>query len=727
MIRRVLLLAVTCIVLASAAVVFLRGGESIMKPYYRLSDPRWRLEAQPESASSVTAGTADTGGGTSDFPVATIMDETRYVLSSPARASVLVQRNVVVPPDGRLSFSPALPPALQDAERIVLAAGVRSNGRLTNLPSVLGGTEIVDSKRVVSIRLALPAETSGSTADIYVEGFAATDSPTSVWHTSNIPIPPGARMEFGIGILEPAWSQEPVTFDLKACAGEVCESLFSEVVGANSDVGRGWQDRSVALDGLAGQTRSFLFETHHRASGTASFSLPVWANPTVYAPVKRTRGDANVILLSIDTLRADHLTSYGYQQNTAPFIEETFGKGGTIFEHCVAAASSTPPSHMTMFTSLQPCAHGLRTGFEVLPAWAMTLAETLRASGFETGAVTEDAFLGINQGFGRGFNSYVENKGTESNFPEGQVAITFEKAKEWLARNREKRFFLFVHTYQVHSPYTPPDAYLTLFAQHDGQPVTPASPRYLRDLIAYDREIRYTDDQLRSLFEAITTNGLADNTIFILISDHGEGFLEHGFLRHGAHLYEEVTRVPLMFWGPGRIPHGRRVPEPVGHIDLMPTILDLAGVAKSAQLMGTSFSHRLQATAPNPAAGAGPHFSEGWGHVAAGPNYEAVPFEAPAYMVQVSNHKLMRYRHNGSFVYEYYDLEDAAVEGKNLYAERAADVGDLRTVLDTYENTCKAAAMNLAMQSQRPVTQGPEPVQLDPAQEEKLRALGYVK
>lgn len=692
--------------------VFLRSGATVMRPYYRFADPR-----------DASSGAPDGSGRTSAFPVATIADETRYVLSSPARARLLADRKVAVPADGRLSLSAAIPSALQDVERIILAPRIGYDGRWENLPSLMARAETVDSKRLLSIPLALPVGAGGSTVDIYVEGVALADNTARPWRSPSIVIPRGARMEFGIGILEPAWSQEPVVFDVQACTEQACEPIFTETI----EPVRGWQDRSVALDNLAGKTRAFVFETHPRANGPASFSLPVWANPTVYAPVRRTAADVNVILLSIDTLRADHLSSYGYEHDTAPFIQETFGKDGTVFDHCVAAASSTPPSHMTMLTSLQPCAHGLKTGFEVLSPWPITLAETLRASGFETGAVTEDAFLGVAQGFGRGFNSYAENKGTDSNFPQGQVAVTFEKAAQWLARNREKRFFLFLHTYQVHWPYTPPDAYRTLFTEHDGQAVTSASPRYLRELVAYDREIRYTDDQVRALFTTIKRDGLAENTIFILTSDHGEAFLEHGFLRHGAHLYEEVTRVPLMFWGPGRIPRGKRVAEPVGHIDFMPTILDLAGVPKPTQLMGASFAQLFEAGAQSPARKTDAHFSEGWGKVASGPDYKSVPFEPPAYMVQRGNHKLMRYRHGESFAYEYYELDDATGEVKNRYADEGSDVRSMQELLDTYENSCHAAATTLAREAQPPDTATVAPVQLDPAEEEKLRALGYVK
>ena len=133
------------------------------------------------------------------------------------------------------------------------------------------------------------------------------------------------------------------------------------------------------------------------------FSLPVWANPTVYAPATRSPEDVNVILLSIDTLRADHLTSYGYAHDTAPFIDARLARRGVVFESLTAASPVTAPSHMTMFTALQPITHGVTHGLKALSPALRTLPELLRAHRIETAAFTENGWVGTRQGFGRGW------------------------------------------------------------------------------------------------------------------------------------------------------------------------------------------------------------------------------------------------------------------------------------------------------------------------------------
>src|SRR5262249_48030325 len=135
------------------------------------------------------------------------------------------------------------------------------------------------------------------------------------------------------------------------------------------------------------------------------------------------------------------------------------------------------------------CVHGLTTGTEVIPTWLVTLAEALRGAGVETGAVTEDGWLSISHGFGRGFNSFSENISPNVMQPTGQVDLTFAKAAKWLEHTGHKSFFLFLHTFQFPDPYAPPSRYRQFFGTQDGQPATEDSPRPVRERADYDREI----------------------------------------------------------------------------------------------------------------------------------------------------------------------------------------------------------------------------------------------
>ncbi|MBI4517294.1 MAG: sulfatase-like hydrolase/transferase [Deltaproteobacteria bacterium] len=683
-------------------------SERALKPYYRLVDV-------------VVQGAPGQGRvETHDLPAAAITDETRYVLAAPRHARVLLQTRVGVPADGRLVLSAPVPEILEPASRIVIMPQARIGGRWTKLPVQVVGAEAIEGRQFLRVELELPGPARGAQVDVHVDGYVPAEGSTSSVRTAVLPIPPGAEMELAFGILEPAWSQGSVSFSVSACEQADCAVMSSDTLDPGRSSGQGWQHRRLSLAALAGKSVAFVFDTAHAAASERAFSFPVWANPTVYVPSARSRDDVNVILLSIDTLRAQQLPSYGCRYDTAPFIAETFGNGGATFERLVAASATTPPSHMTMFTAVQPCVHGVKGGLEVIPPWLVTVAEVLRAAGFETGAVTEDGALGMSPSFRRGFNTYSENKSADVWFPEGQVDLTFRKAAQWLAQNRDRRFFLFLHTFQVHAPYAPPAAYQHLFTKGDAATRGEPSPPPNRDLIAYSQEMRYTDDELRALLAALAAEGLGANTIFILLSDHGEEFREHGLQGHGDQLYEEVSHVPLMLWGPGHIPAGRRIRVPVGHVDLMPTILELAGVKGAGQGTGTSLVSLLRDPAAEAALAPRALFAE-----AALPSFEQ-PHRRPTYMMQIGTRKFLRSWRGGLPVYECYDLAADAGELRNLCAASGKPTDKLAERLDHYEEDCRAQLAGLAQRAAQPVGVAPAEVHLAPEHEEKLRALGYL-
>jgi arylsulfatase A-like enzyme len=243
-----------------------------------------------------------------------------------------------------------------------------------------------------------------------------------------------------------------------------------------------------------------------------------------------------------------------------------------------------------------------------------------------------------------------------------------------------------------------------------------------RDPRLYAREIRYVDDELRSLFATLVELDLDERTIFVVTSDHGDEFLEHGYWGHGAHVHAEITRVPLLIRGPG-IPRGLRVARPVSHIDLMPTLLDLAGAPPVAGGMGHSFADVLRGSAPDPGAAQRPVYSEAW--YPRGRTPEAfVAIEQPTLSVRVGDRKLIRFRRDDRFSYAYYDLAADPEERIDRYADHPEAARDLRTLLDAYAE--RARAMRSARE-RAPGAPGAVPVTLDPEREEKLRALGYVE
>jgi arylsulfatase A-like enzyme len=301
----------------------------------------------------------------------------------------------------------------------------------------------------------------------------------------------------------------------------------------------------------------------------------------------------SLILISIDTLRADRLGSYGYERDTSPSLDALAARG-VRFEAVVAESSWTLPSHMTLFTGLPPSVHGVTSDERRLSAEIPMLSEVLREDGYRTFAFTGGLYVAPNFGFGRGFESYASalrhySTGAERPIP---LDMALDGTLKRIAElGPAEPFFAFVHTFDVHCPYDPPEAYTAKFdsrpesdhvetADRCGDPdfnemdLTPGQARFLSD--RYDAGIRHADDLLGAFFEKLGQAGVLERTFVAVVSDHGEEFLEHGRIGHQASLFIECLRIPWIVAGPGLAPAVVR--EPVGLADVMPTLLALLGV-----------------------------------------------------------------------------------------------------------------------------------------------------
>jgi arylsulfatase A-like enzyme len=481
-----------------------------------------------------------------------------------------------------------LPDDLAGGERVVLTRRVwnrTGEGRSGDAAIRTAAIAVDRGKPFPRARLR-DLEDIGDSAPMSVQvvGFPLPDRSVQTVRAV-VAVPEGAVLEFGFGIREEAWGQGagPVRFRVSLEGIDPGERvLFTGAVDPAAARDRRWFDRRVDLAEFAGRRVTLAFTTS-RGPGEAGFSLPVWSDPVVY-PTPRSRERPNVLLISLDTLRARSLGTYGYGRDTSPFFDSV-ARRGTLFENAITTSVTTSPSHMSLFTGLYPINHGIREGLHRKFPHAVTLAERLREAGYRTTAFTENGYLIRQRGFGDGFDQYIENRG-ETAKALGEARLTFGQARRWLEANQEVPFFLFVHTYEVHSPYDPDEPYATLF-RGDAAPGPNASAiRAGRD--DYDREVRIVDDELRKLFTTLDETGLSASTIVAVLSDHGEEFAEHGGFQHGAAVYEESLRVPLLFWGPGRIPAGRRHASPVSLIDLTPTIVDLLDLPAPEDLDGTS-------------------------------------------------------------------------------------------------------------------------------------------
>ncbi|MBI1356038.1 MAG: sulfatase-like hydrolase/transferase [Acidobacteria bacterium] len=321
-----------------------------------------------------------------------------------------------------------------------------------------------------------------------------------------------------------------------------------------------------------------------------------WAmRPTpALAPLEKV---PNILLISIDTLRSDHLSSYGYERPTSPRLDE-LAREGVRFENVVAPTSWTLPSHMSMLTGLDPLLTGVYVDTRSLPPDTDTLALRLSRLGYATGGVVSAGYLNAKWGFARGFDYYDDFSVGKRHFGADKQEITsphiIQLANRWLdqwqRQESERPFFLFLHFYDVHYDFNPPPPYDTMFdpdykgsltgLDFDTNPaLKPGLPQEdLNHLLSlYDGEIRHMDDQLGGFFDDLRQRGLFDDTIIAVTSDHGEEFGEHGRFGHRATLYDEVLLVPLIVRFPAKIRAGGVVPDQVRSIDIGPTLLELAG------------------------------------------------------------------------------------------------------------------------------------------------------
>ena len=308
----------------------------------------------------------------------------------------------------------------------------------------------------------------------------------------------------------------------------------------------------------------------------------------------------NILVLLIDTLRADRLGCYGWERAETPHMD-SLARAGVRFADASSAASWTLPSHASLFSSLYASEHGVNERGVRLAREVTTLAEVLRARGYLTAAFVEGGFVHTRCGFDQGFDTF-DSTGQGSSAEPRNVHRTFGKGLSWIEQAGHP-FFVFLHTYELHSPYDPePEDRARLVRPYTGPLPSRVHPpdypwgrgaavriseddqRYLSDL--YDAEIAYTDRAIGEVLRFLEEHDLARNTLVVLTSDHGEEFGDHGHFGHGFSLYQEQLRVPLLLRLPGRFEGGAVLTHPVHGIDLAPTLVELAGAAIPAEWSG---------------------------------------------------------------------------------------------------------------------------------------------
>ena len=416
----------------------------------------------------------------------------------------------------------------------------------------------------------------------------------------------------------------------------------------------------------------------------------------------------HVVLISIDTLRPDHLGAYGYARATSPRLD-ALAREGALYEDARSPSPWTLPAHASLLTGLNPSRHRLLTHNAGLSESVTTITSLLAANGFVTAAVVNSQNLNTTYGLHRGFENFeyvVEETGNR----EPSRNIT-DRAIGWLREFRNERLFLFVHYYDVHSDYSSRPEYERQFVGPyagiaDGTTAQMSEVRngrivfdqvdrgHLIDL--YDAGIRQMDDEIDRLLTAV---GDGDETLLIVTSDHGEEFLEHGSVLHGETQFEEVLRVPLIVRGAG-VPAGLRVATTVSLIDVMPTILAAVGAAVPTGLDGSDLAPTWR--------GGGGELGDRY-FLGEGDRQRKNKKELQV-MRAVRHHKDKLHLNRLTGVETLFDLDADPGELTDLAKSRPEIVAALRTQLQQIrEESIKGSAVTLS-----------------PEQQERLRSLGYV-
>ncbi len=438
----------------------------------------------------------------------------------------------------------------------------------------------------------------------------------------------------------------------------------------------------------------------------------------------------NVLLIMVDTLRADHVGCYGYKLPTTPAIDGVAAEGIRVRE-TVAAASWTMPSLATMFTGVPPAVHQVTGPKSVMSDRLTTLAAELKKAGYQTAGVVSNPMGSHTFGFARGFDFYDDftvflgaDLGLFSDGQEGRSVnqtMTSDAANRvalaWLTQKRapDRPFFLFLLYFDPHADYVPPREYATRFTDPNyqgsqtglnvaslrGKPLPPEDVRYLMGL--YDAEVRYTDDRIARVLQELKSKGLYDNTLTVIVSDHGEEFWEHGSCGHGATLYDECVLVPWVMRLPGTLPAGTVFARQVCHQDLMPTILGLTGCAVPAQCTGLDISRAL-VPGTTPASADVPAFMD-------------VQADTRITGARTHSQKVLRYGNANKL--ELFSLGDDPREKQSLSGtEKARTFSGLMEDLSHWEQ----AVLAPANASAKPVE-----AKLDAALIRQLKSIGYVR
>lgn len=419
-------------------------------------------------------------------------------------------------------------------------------------------------------------------------------------------IPKDAKLSFGAGLV--AAPQLPVKARVVVTpeGGEASE-LFA------GSLNNQWTNKVLPLTAFVGKVvRLDLIAEGAPAADVA------WASPAILVPetpAVTPKQARNVVVLLVDTLRADKLKPFNPRSRVQTPVIDQIASEGTVFLNAQSPENWTKPSVASVLTGLYPMTHKTKESASRLPDAALMVSEVFKQSGFSTATFLANGYVSDKFGFDQGWDHYTnyirENKST-------LAEKVFGEAAGWIEKHKAERFFVYIQTIDPHVPYDPPDEFLKLY---DNQEYTGGvKPRSTADQLEqakrnppaitftardrqriealHDGEISYHDKWLGVFIEKMRTLGLYDDMVFVIVADHGEEFNDHGSWGHGHSVYQELLHVPLMMRFPGLIPAGRSIPESVGTLDVSPTVLAAAGIAVPPVMEGVNRIDHMNGNVP---------------------------------------------------------------------------------------------------------------------------------
>lgn len=391
------------------------------------------------------------------------------------------------------------------------------------------------------------------------------------------------------------------------------------------------------------------------------------------APVPPIYRNAPVIIISIDTLRADHLPMFGYRGVATPHLDSLRGDG-VLFTSAYSHVPLTLPSHTALFTGLLPPHNGVRNNLGyVLDAKRVTIASFLKKEGYDTGAAVSAFVLRGSAGLAQSFDFYDDAIANRPGIPAGSLQrsgrVTEDIANRWVARHDSKPFLFFFHIFEPHSPYEPEEQFRSVANAYDGEIAT-------ADAIAGD------------FIESLKRRGIYDRAIIVMLSDHGEGLDQHGEPEHGIFLYREDIHVPLVVKLPGNAMRGSTIAAPVGLVDVFPSIAQLIGAKPPANLDGRSLFGRLDDRRRIYSESLYPRIHLGWSELRSLEDGQKHFIEAPKP--------------------ELYDMRRDPAETTNIISDDRRTYAQMRDEMARYHD------------------QALLPTHIDPEEAKKLAALGYL-